>query len=186
MLSHPHISDWAMRLLQSFRSPACHLLCSVLLLGVGCSPFQPSQIYYKRDALYNFLEEGYLSPDILQAAGSSTMQAGDGQLQQMRQACLNRAGEMAHDRLVSIMLHTRFGIPGSAKQEKGDFKQDYPHVFTDREILLGSIDFADLLNRSFVAFQDFNENGCQVSVRLLESDLSKKIRQRPMSFRPAL
>lgn len=186
MLSRSHYTDWPMRVSQSFRSPVCQLLCSVLLFAVSCSPFQPSEIYYKRDALYNFLEEGFLSPDILQAAGSSTMRAGDGQLHQMRQACLNRAGEMAHDRLVSMMLHTRFGIPGSAKQEKGDFRQDYPHVFTDREILLGSIDFANLLNRSFVAFQDFNENGCQVSVRLLESDLSKKIRQRPMSFRPAL
>lgn len=185
MLSCQRLVDWAMRLLP-FRSFAALILCGALPLAMSCSPFQPSEIYYKRDALYNFLEEGFLSPDILQAAGSSTMRATDGQLQQMRQACLNRAGEMAHDRLVSMMLHTRFGVPGSAKQEKGDFKQDYPHVFTDREILLGSIDFADLLNRSFVAFQDFNENGCQVSVRLLESDLSKKIRQRPMSFRPAL
>ena len=185
MLSCLRFVDWAMRLLP-VRSLAGLILCGALPLAISCSPFQPSGIYYKRDALYNFLEEGFLSPDILQAAGSSTMRATDGQLQQMRQACLNRAGEMAHDRLVSMMLHTRFGIPGSARQEKGDFKQDYPHVFTDREILLGSIDFADLLNRSFVAFQDFNENGCQVSVRLLESDLSRKIRQRPMSFRPAL
>lgn len=168
------------------RSLAGLVLCGTLPLSMNCTPLQPSDIYYKRDALYNFLEEGFLSPDILQAAGSSTMRASDGQLQSMRQACLNRAAEMAHDRLVSMMLHTRFGIPGSTRQKKGDFRQDYPHIFTDREILLGSIDFADLLNRSFVAFQDFNENGCRVSVRLLESDLSKKIRQRPMSFRPAL
>jgi hypothetical protein len=173
---------WIMPLACRFR----YFQITALLLVVSCSPFQASEVYYKRDALYNFLEEGFLAPDILQTAGSSIMRSSDGQLHEMRQACLNRAAEMAHDRMVSIMLHTRFHIPGGSKNEKGDFRQDYPHIFSDREILLGSIDFADLLNRSFLAFQDFSENGCQVSLRLIESDLSKKIRQRPMSFRPAL
>lgn len=168
------------------RTLAALFVCGALPPTMNCSASVPSDIYYKRDALYNFLEEGFLSPDILQAAGSSSMRARDGDLHRMRQACLDRAAEMAHDRLVSIMLHTRFTIPGGTKQERGDFRQDYPHVFTDREILLGSINFADLLNRSFIAFQDFNDNNCQVSLRLLESDLSKKIRERPMSFRPAL
>lgn len=156
-----------------------------ILLLYACSPFQPSEIYYKRDALYNFLEEGFVAPNILQAAGRSTMRAQDGSLHDIRQACLNRAREMAHDRLVSIMLHTRFRIPGGSGNEKGNFKQDYPHVFTDREILLGAIDFADLLQHAFVAFHDFDENGCLVTLRLLEPDLSQKIRNHPVSFRPS-
>lgn len=149
----------------------------------SCSPFQASEIYYKRDALYNFLEEGFLSADILQAAGRSQFKSSDGTTHSIRMSCLNRATDMAHDRLVSMMLHTKLSIRNRSASTRGDFQADYPHQFTDREILLASIDFAPLLNQSFTTFQDFSDNGsCLVVVRIIKDDISKSIRSFQLSF----
>ena len=165
----------------------------IATIGTGCSPFQPSEVYYKRDALYNFQEEGFAAANILQAAGRSELRSTDAAgasssnpLNTMRSKCIERAQTQAHDRLVSMMLHTKFNIRGGRQNEKGDFKQDYPHVFTDREILLGSIDFAPLLNQSFIAYQNIEGADCQIILRIVQEDLSSAIGRYTLTFRPAL
>lgn len=158
------------------------IIISFLSLS-SCSPFQASEIYYKRDALYNFLEEGFLSADILQAAGRSQFKSSDGTSDSIRMSCLNRATDMAHDRLVSIMLHTKLALRNRSTGSNGDFQADYPHQFTDREILLASIDFAPLLNQSFTTFQDFSDTGsCLVVVRIIKDDIANSIRSFQLSF----
>lgn len=145
--------------------------------------FQPSEIYYKRDALYNFLEEGFLSSDIVQAAGSSKFKANDGTVDQIRLKCIKRAEDIAIDRLVSMMLHTKLGIGSKSADTAGNFAADYPHNFTDREILLASIDFAPLLNQSFIAFQEFSDSGrCTTVIRIIEPNIVNSILAVRLSF----
>lgn len=173
-----------------FAADSLYLL-SVLapsLLLSNCNPFRPAEVLYKRDALYNFLEEGFLSDDILQSVGSSSTLSSDSTLSDIRRRCLERARDMALDRMVSMMLHTNIGYhsrAGGTQNVKGEFRQDYPRVFSDREVILGSMDFADLLQQHFVAYQDLSSTDrCVVVIRIIQPDLSKKIRRHPLSFQP--
>lgn len=163
------------------------ILVTLALLASACSPFQPAEVLYKRDALYNFLEEGFLADDLLQTAGSSTYRSEDGGMDEIRGRCLERARDMALDRMVSIMLHTRFKIRGQlATAQSGNFSLDYPRRFSDRDTSRGASDFADILQHHFVAFEDISSpERCLVAIRVLQPSIAKVIRSHPVSFQPA-
>lgn len=162
-------------------------LAGMTLVLTGCSPFRPAEVLYKRDALYNFLEEGFLADDLLQTAGTSTYRSEDGNLGEIRGRCLERARDMALDRMVSIMLHTRFNIRGQLSSgQVGDFARDYPRRFSDRDTIRGSADFADLLGQHFVAYEDLSSaERCLVTIRVIRPSIARVIRSHPVSFQLA-
>lgn len=167
--------------------PAALAFAVITLAVAACSPFRPAEVLYKRDALYNFLEEGFLADDLLQTAGASNYRSEDGNLAEIRARCLERARDMALDRMVSIMLHTRFNIRGQlASGQAGDFGRDYPRRFTDRDTTRGAADFADLLQHHFVAYEDLSSSErCLVTIRILQPSITRVIRSHPVSFQLA-
>lgn len=140
---------------------------------------------YKRYALYNLEEEGYLSRDLVQTRATAVSDADAGKLQRDR-ICAHRALEKAQFRMARIFLHTRLDIPPvPVTGNRANFDQDYPVRFSDRDLFLATIDFASLLEKGYIALQDTSDgNVCTVVFRIRLPDLIRKVKSTDLSFRP--
>lgn len=160
-------------------------LILLFLSGVICTP--PSFLL-KKHAIYNFRDEGFLTPDILQTRGSAPRQPNEYGSVAGRRVCLQEALEEAYRHALTVMLHTHFDIQpqSSGKSPVGSgFGTDYPVTFTPRDLLLARIDFESLLKMGFIALQDAtSEKECTIVFRIMASDLPDRIRKMEVTFQP--
>lgn len=145
----------------------------------------PSAAVKNRYVTYNFKDEGFLSPAMIQTLGKSAYAEGEQTIQASRAHCLARAEQEARRKLVRVLLHTRFDLKadtrGSATQ--GTFEKDYPAALSERDLLRAEVDFAEILSRSFVAVQDSRAaESCSVVLRLPGEDLPAEVRTLPVTF----
>ncbi|MBI38887.1 MAG: hypothetical protein CMF59_04755 [Leptospiraceae bacterium] len=160
------------------------LVCILLLTG-GCRFWEPSDVIYKRYALYNLEEEGFLARDIVQTRGKAESLADSGKVQRDR-ICAQKALEKAQFRMARIFLHARLSIPPvPVTGNRASFDQDYPVQFSERDLFLATIDFASILQKGYIALQDTSDgNVCTVVFRIRESDLMDEVKSTDLSFRP--
>ncbi len=157
------------------------LIFPLLLLIWACTP---SAVVKNQFVTYNFKDEGYLSPALIQTLGQSGYAEGEQTVQASRVHCLSRAEDAARKKLLRVLLHTRFDLKAQAKSERDSFDRDYPAALTDRDLLRAEVDFAELLSRSFVAVKDARSNErCSVVLRLPGQDLPGEVRAMPVTFR---
>lgn len=153
------------------------VLIVLAITALGCTP---SGVYYKRYALYNFEDEGFLASDLVQTIGTSEMPRLDTGIIQKRRQCLNAALDNARDRMISIFLHTHQDIDGSGvpvDASMNPYSSDYPVVFSARDIMLGTVTFRNLLDSAFIALQDSrSQKSCTIVLRIIDEDISTKIR----------
>lgn len=168
-----------------FKYKVSHLMLLLALAGSGCQFWEPSDVLYKRYALYNLEEEGYLASDIVQTLGKSQSTADAGKVQRDR-ICAQKALEKAQFRMARIFLHTRLSIPPvPVTGNRASFDQDYPVQFSDRDLFLATIDFAPILQKGYIALQDTSDgNVCTVVFRIRDADLIEEIESIELSFRP--
>lgn len=165
-----------------------------LLLAVLISAFNlfsinsctPSEVYYKRYALYNFDDEGFLAADLVQTIGKSKMPQIEAGLIQRRRLCLNSALDEARDRMVSIFLHTNQDIrasPLATNADENSYITDYPVQFSRRDIMLGTATFRQLLDTAFIALQDSrSEKSCTIVLRIIDDKIIDKINQYRLAY----
>lgn len=144
----------------------------------------PSAAVKNRYVTYNFKDEGYLSPAMIQTLGKSAYAEGEQTVQASRAHCLARAELAARKRLIRILLHTRFELKSDAKGAARDsFEKDYPAALSERDLLRAEVDFAEILSRSFIAVQDSRAaETCSVVLRLPGEDLPAEVRAIPVTF----
>ncbi|HBS03854.1 MAG TPA: hypothetical protein DEA96_02740 [Leptospiraceae bacterium] len=161
----------------------------LMLLGLisfaGCRFWEPSDVIYKRYALYNLEEEGYLASDIIQTRGKANSTADSGKVQRDR-ICAQKALEKAQFRMARIFLHTRLSIPPvPVTGNRASFDQDYPVQFSDRDLFLATIDYAAILQKGYIALQDTSDgNVCTVVFRIRDPNLIDEIKSVDLSFQP--
>lgn len=167
--------------------PAAILSAAILLFlpGVNCTP---PPFLVKKYAIYNFKDEGFLTPDILQTRGSAPRRPNEYGTVAGKRACLQEALEEAYRHTLTVLLHTHFDIKpqsgGMALSGPG-FRSDYPVVFTPRDFILARIDFEPLLKKGFIALQDAtSEKECTVVFRIMDPDLPDRIRKMNVTFQP--
>ncbi|MCB1138577.1 MAG: hypothetical protein KDK23_07470 [Leptospiraceae bacterium] len=160
-------------------------LLMLLPLSGSCRFWEPSEVIYKRYALYNLEEEGYLAADIVQTRATAASDADSGKFQRDR-LCAHRALEKAQFRMARIFLHTVLDIPPvPVTGNRASFDQDYPVRFSDRDLFLATIDFASILEKGYIALQDTSDgNVCTVVFRIREPDLIDDVRSVRLSFEP--
>ncbi len=137
---------------------------------------QPSAFLTKRYVDYNFTQEGFLSPYLLQSIGRASYQSAIRGARADKALCLELARRKARRRMLRIMLHIRFveaskleGLRTTASVEKGAdaLSIDYPFHFQARELAQAEIAFAALLRRAFTALEDSRRRGqCMLVYRL--------------------
>lgn len=144
----------------------------------------PSAAVKNQFVTYNFKDEGYLSPALIQTRGQSRYAPAEQTVQASRVHCLARAEEAARKKLLRVLLHTRFDLKAEAKSDRDSFEKDYPAALTERDLLRAEVDFSELLARSFVAVKDArSQDTCSVVLRLPGADLPGEIRAMPVTFR---
>ena len=156
-------------------------LCSAFVLLVGCNP-DPAIL--RRYALYNFEDEGFLTPDLLQTKARISLPGHPGK--DTDTLCLYRVRRKAERRALQIFLHIYFDLPAK-DAASWDFLTDYPQSFTERDYLRAEVDFRPLLEKGYIALQDRrDQKTCSIVFRIRESNLSLKIRELPLTFRPEI
>tara|TARA_Y100001937_G_scaffold128452_3_gene204944 strand:- start:188879 stop:189517 length:639 start_codon:yes stop_codon:yes gene_type:complete len=172
------------------RKKAVSFLCLLLLtllapLSLSCRFWEASPVVYKRYALYNLDEEGYLARDLVQTKATAQSTADSGKLQRDR-ICASKALEKAQFRMARIFLHTSLEIPPvPVTGNRASFDQDYPVRFSDRDLFLATIDFAPILQKGYIALQDTSDgNACTVVFRIQQTDLIDEVESIRLSFDP--
>lgn len=156
-------------------------LIFLLCCSFACAPSIAVKNQY---VTYNFKDEGYLSPALIQTLGESGYASGEQTVQASRAHCLARAEQAARKKLLRVLVHTRFELRANAKGDKDNFDKDYPAALTDRDLLRAEVDFGELLSRSFIAVKDTRSyETCSVVLRLPGEDLPAEVRKIPVTFR---
>ena len=162
------------------------LVCGWSLFAVACDP---SPYIYHEHVLYNFSDEGFLAPGMLQTIGVAPLERQKEDAPGVaRSACVKRAARMARRRALRVVLHTRFDLPGGqgpGGQTAQGLEQDYAFPLTERDYIRGEIAFAELLGRGYIALQDLRSaRECSIVFRIKGDDLPGEIRSVAVSFRP--
>ncbi|MBI3394888.1 MAG: hypothetical protein HY042_03555 [Spirochaetia bacterium] len=165
-----------------------HLLLPLTLVGLGMLPAcRPSQVVYADRVQYNYKDEGFLSPDVLQTIAKANT-GPSLTLEQGRQECIREAESKAKRRALRVILHTRFMIKArkSGPSLTGSrFEDDYPFSFTERDFIRGELDFEALLGTGYIALQDARESEtCTVVYRIEGTDIPALVRMQRVTFRP--
>lgn len=155
----------------------------------GC---QPSRFLEKRHVTYNFQDEGFLSNHVLQTVGQTTMDQARWGTEGARRLCLSQAEDLARQRSLRVMLHTRLDLTANQAQEvdlgSATFERDYPLAFTARDLIRAEVDFRRLLDRGFIALQENrSRDACSVVFRIESrghQDLPAEIRTVRLTFQP--
>ncbi len=152
---------------------------------------QPSKFLQKRYADFNFTDEGFLTPHLLQTVGRVNYQSTLQNIRNDKRLCLELAQREARDRLLRIMLHIKLDLHDNYKvnqiEAQSKLAVDYPFIFQKSDLLQAELDFASLLNQAFIAIQDSrNSKECMVIYRIQEKQLVQKIRELSLTFYPKL
>ena len=156
-----------------------------LFSTLRCSP---SPYLLNKHAVYNFTDQGFLTPDLLQTRGGASLPR-HADIREARRICLERALHRAVRRALCVLLHTHFdiGVEGSVRPNavEGGFATDYPHPFTERDYIRAEIDFGPILRKGFIALQDLRSaQECTIVFRIMDSDLPGQIRGLKLTFTP--
>ena len=162
------------------------LYIAVLCCLSACRFWVPSDVVYKKYALYNLNEEGYLASDLVQTRATAQVGNVDSGKVQRDRICVHRALEAAQFRMARIFLHTNLSIPPvPVTGNRASFDQDYPVRFSDRDLFLATIDFAGVLEKGYIALQDTSDaNACTVVFRIRQSDLIDEVKEVSLTFLP--
>jgi len=162
------------------KSIASLFFTGTLLLS-GCTP---SSVIYKENVIYNFSDEGFLAPDMLQTVGEAPVERYDAGIDAARTLCLEEAFYRARERALRVMLHTTLRIPAAATtQGRDSFESDYPVHFRETEYYRALIDFKKLIEKGYIALQDSRSTErCYVVFRLKQEKLAESIRSTKLTF----
>lgn len=160
---------------------------AVLVIALFFSYCRASDVIMREHVWYNFDTEGFLSPDVLQTIGRSTLKDSPRSLEGEKRHCLERALHQAERRALTVFLHTYFNLPprkGSLTGQPGEaFRQDYPSPISERDYLRAEVDFKPLLDQGFIALQDSRSmEECTVVYRIVKDDLSREVRSMVVTF----
>ena len=152
------------------------------------APFcTPSALIEKKYATYNFTEEGFLSPRLIQTIGKSRYPVGSYTIDSSRMRCLENSLEMARERMLRIFVYTRFGLKARKTKDQRTFDDDYPHALSARTLRRAEADFSVLLDRATIALQDArSQESCIVVYRLAGDSLPEEIKAVQTTFVPDL
>lgn len=154
-----------------------------LLVSLACTP---SAFIQKDRVDYNFQDEGFLSPDMIQTIGKARVRGSEVKADEL---CAASALGQAKRKALSIFLHTKFKLPSRKRtfslQQGSTFPDDYPFPLTDRDYARAEVDFETLLNTGFIALQDTRQaETCTVVFRIRSDDLPGAVRRIQVTFRP--
>ncbi len=154
--------------------------CSTL---PGCTP---SALIQKDRVDFNFQDEGFLSPKVLQTVGKARVAGSEIRADEY---CADQALAHAKRKALSAIIHTRFDLPSRKKsislQPGSAFTDDYPFPLTERDYARGLIDFDALIGSGYIALQDTRQaESCTVVFRIRSEDLPAAIRRIQVTFRP--
>ncbi|MCE9599723.1 MAG: hypothetical protein K8S54_17320 [Spirochaetia bacterium] len=157
----------------------------VLIALFACSCCTPSALIERKYVTYNFREEGFLSPRMIQTIGKSNYANGELTVDASRFHCSQNALSMARDRMLRVMIHTKFSLKGQKASGSSGFDRDYPVAFSGRDLMRAEADFGALLDRGYIALQDVRAtDSCSIVYRLEGEDLSAEIKSVETTFQP--
>ena len=168
-------------------SPRTRRILSILCLLPALFFCTPSPYLVQKHAVYNFTDEGFLTPHLLQTIGRGSL-AEDQDIMTARRLCLEEALHQAVRHALSVFMHTYFEIEAVQSKLSGSgvsFAADYPSTFTERDYIRAEIDFRPLLKEGFIALQDArSREECTVVFRIRQDDIPHRIRNMKVTFRP--
>lgn len=155
----------------------------VLFASCSCAP---SAFIQKDKVEYNFQDEGFLSPKVLQTVGKMKVTGAEIRSDEY---CAELALAQAKKKALSAIVHTRFDLPSRKKtfafQPGSAFADDFPFPLTERDYARAGVDFDELLNTGYIALQDTRQvESCTVVFRIRSEDLPASIRRIQVTFRP--
>lgn len=150
---------------------------------LGCTP---SLLIQKDKVDFNFQDEGFLSPQLLQTVGKAKVAGSEVRADEY---CADLALAQAKRKALTALVHTRFDLPSRKKtvslQPGSAFPDDYPFPLTERDYARASLDFDELLNTGYIALQDTRQvESCTVVFRIRSEDLPAAVRRVQVTFRP--
>ncbi len=161
---------------------------AMLLLTPFFSSCTPSEGLIKEYALYNFTDEGYLTHDVVQTRGTAIYRPLMTGNRGIRRVCTDEATRQAKERMLSIFLHTHFGLKAISRGYSSDgkqFERDYPHKFSDSDLIKAEIEFEPILNTGFIALQDTRSaEECVVVFRIIQKNILSAIKDHELTFTP--
>ncbi|MBL8022360.1 MAG: hypothetical protein JNM27_21970 [Leptospirales bacterium] len=161
------------------------LLLFVLVSLIVLSHCTPSALIERKYVTYNFRDEGFLSPRMIQTVGKSSYAPGELTVEASRVHCSQNALSVARDRMLRVFIHTKFNLKGKGGSGTSGFDRDYPAAMSERELLRAETDFGPLIDRGYIALQDVRAaDSCSIVYRLEGEDLSKEIRSVETTFQP--
>ena len=170
--------------------PTLGALIALLLVLGTC---RQSEFLRKRYVDFNFNDEGFLSPSLLQTIGHASYQSARRGSRNDERLCLELAQRKARKRLLKVVLHLYFNISSQdsfdkqkkeASKTKHSFSRDYPAAFSNEELLRAELAFSGFLQRAFIALQDSRDpKQCMVVYRIKGKNLPQEIRQTKVKFK---
>lgn len=152
-----------------------------------------SQFLRKRYIDFNFRDEGFLSPSLLQTLAYASYQSGKVGSRNDERMCLELAQRKARKRLLRVILHLYFNIDsksrlnkkmGEQSVTKHSFNTDYPFSFSADEFLRAELAFNPILRKAFIALQDSRDpKRCMIVYRVKAKDLSQEIQNLKVNFK---
>lgn len=188
----------------------CFPVIALALLIAGGGACKASPFLEKRHVTYNFQDEGFLSSRVLQTVGRSQLEAdASWGTAGARRRCLATAQQIARERTLRVLLHTRLNLQGNQPEQAPEvdglggssFERDYPLNFSPRDLLRAEIDFRALLDRGVIVLEENRQrDSCSVVFRIespaateaaagatdVFRDLPSEIRAVPLSFAPQI
>lgn len=147
-----------------------------------------SEFLSKRYSYFNFIDEGFLSPSLLQTIGSAKFYSEKWISTKNKQMCLDLAQRDARRRLLRIILHLYLRIPSKISSRispristknisnnktraiqlsKDDLSSSYPVHFTNTNIVRAELAFREFIGRGFIVLADSREvKKCRVVYRV--------------------
>ena len=166
--------------------------CGLVFLG-AC---RQSEFLRKRYVDFNFSDEGFLSPSLLQTIAYASYQSARRGSRNDERLCLELAQREARKRLLRVILHLYFDISSKDRfdRQRGEapmigraehsFDRDYPAFFSNDDLLRAELAFSPFLQRAFVALQDSRNPGqCMVVCRMQVKNLAQEIRKAKINFK---
>lgn len=141
----------------------------ILLLFFFFSVCKISEVHYIKFAEMNVSDEGFLNHNFLQAIGISEIRDDAENLIEIQNKCLSRAEFLAKKKLLYYIL--------SINPPKSKTKYNHSIDFTLEELIFYSMNYEELLSKSFIAFQEVYKNNCKVVLRINEKNLLNKIKK---------
>lgn len=117
----------------------------------------------------NVSDEGFLNHNFLQTIGVSEIRDDAENLIEIQNKCLRRAEFIAKKKLLYYILSAN---PPKSKTKFYNKSID----FTLDELIFYSMNYEEILSKSFIAYQEVYKNNCKVVLRINEKELLNKIK----------